>query len=326
MSKSKCDQTLPYSTLFEATQPVFRERRQKFNVGWRSVWSVSGIYFLARCRVAFHHLALSPSVLQRPGTQHSKLGSHSPRFAMRTFTCSVVVKQTRTQPRVLCCTFKSWWPWATFASCLQSSPEDGMQRLPSEKYWKRCQVYFCTVPLTFPSSCFSPSRSKHHWLKCCNPSRSLQALHVLLIRFLKRITVFSTLLSLAAACLISWRANYCPLSAGKVYLRGGRTCQAASSTPPKRSEKCYLHAEGERSQTEGRQERFCIRSHPTPNGIHFFEFLVYNWWMNAAFDVLWKERVSVWVTHKLSNQRAEFTTSHHSPVDSGEVKEDVPLK
>lgn len=75
----------------------------------------------------------SPLALQCPGTQRSRLGSHSAHFAVHTFTCSVVIKQTRTQARVLCCTFKSWWPRATFTSCLQSSPEEGLRRLLSGK-------------------------------------------------------------------------------------------------------------------------------------------------------------------------------------------------
>lgn len=93
----------------------------------------------------------------------------------------------------------------------------------------------------------SPSRLKHHRPKsagaCSNPSWSLQALHVLLIGFIKRIPVLSTSLSLPAAC-----SSTRPITTG--YLEStsiweGSHMRCASLVLPEESEKCYLRMRGE---------------------------------------------------------------------------------
>lgn len=161
-----------------------------------------------------------------------------------------------------------------------------------------------SLPLTLPWSCFSPSRSKHHWLKSAGAALILLEACELFVSF----SLGSLKGSLSFPLCFHWLLP--PSSAaGRITARylqfkciweGVARAVAASSTPPQQSEKSYLHVGGGRSPTEA------VRTHSPANGIQFFlEFLFSNPLMNAALEALWEELVSVWVTPpKLCHQQS----------------------
>ena len=110
---------------------------------------------------------------------------------------------------------------------------------------KRRKLSLWILTPTLSLSFSSPSRLKHHKPKsagaCSNPSWSLQAVHVLLIGFIKRIPVLSTSLSLRAACSSTRPITTSYLESTRIW-EGSRR---AFPVLPEESEKCYLGVSGD---------------------------------------------------------------------------------
>lgn len=156
------------------------------------------------------------------------------------------------------------------------------------------------------SSCFCPSRSKHHRLKAAGAALILLGACELSMSFSLDSLKGSLSFPLGFDCLLA------ASSAGQITARylhfeciwEGPPCPAPSSTPPQEGEKCYLHPRGGRSQTEGRQERCMYVSAFHLQWDLVLEFLFYNWGENAALDVLWEELVAGQIILKI----------HHDPL------------